>query len=73
MLRTAIVAGVAAVALAGVGMVDVAAARGGGGGGGHGGGDARWLVTYADLLTLLMVLSEGIHHASFHPRIFSVL
>jgi chemotaxis protein MotB len=29
---------------------------GGGGGGGHGGGDARWLVTYADLLTLLMVL-----------------
>ena len=23
---------------------------------GHGGGDARWLVTYADLLTLLMVL-----------------
>ncbi len=28
----------------------------GGGGGGHGGGDARWLVTYADLLTLLMVL-----------------
>lgn len=30
--------------------------HGGGGGGGHGGGDARWLVTYADLLTLLMVL-----------------
>lgn len=29
---------------------------GGGGGGGHGGGDSRWLVTYADLLTLLMVL-----------------
>ena len=29
---------------------------GGGGGGGHGGGDARWMVTYADLLTLLMVL-----------------
>jgi chemotaxis protein MotB len=27
-----------------------------GGGGGHGGGDSRWLVTYADLLTLLMVL-----------------
>lgn len=29
---------------------------GAGGGGGHGGGDSRWLVTYADLLTLLMVL-----------------
>ncbi len=29
---------------------------GGGGGGGHGGGDSRWLVTYADLLTVLMVL-----------------
>jgi chemotaxis protein MotB len=28
----------------------------GGGGGGHGGGDSRWLVTYADLLTVLMVL-----------------
>lgn len=28
----------------------------GGGGGGHGGGDSRWMVTYADMLTLLMVL-----------------
>src|SRR3954465_1976138 len=30
--------------------------RRGGGGGGHGGPDERWLLTYADMITLLMTL-----------------